>query len=230
MRAGRPVGVAGKRSYTAACVANRYGGCSRSFDMVRVLTRMVCGVLLLGASLYGLPGMAQPADAALEQDRLLLRLLSCQLPWAEVVSPSVPVGLAVQRMEALGKSAAAGGVGDKTIAGPLLLGRACLQNVHFGGAAGSFWVSGQVCQPGIDDFVRELRKIGVALHGGKLPPALAALPMPASMPRYWAGTDRQFYLLLNGSIELAGNGLRLGDDSALSFFCMLRPPAEYEQR
>lgn len=198
--------------------------------MARVITRTVFSSLLLGACLCCHSSIAQPADAALAQDRLLLQLLSCQLPWSEMVSPSLLVGQAMERMEALGRSAPSGGVGDKIIEGPLNLYGACLQKVHFTGAAGSFWVSGQICQQGTDDFLQVMHGIGVQLNRGKLPPVLSSLQLPDTPSTYWRGSERQFYLLVKGKISVVANGLQVEAGSALSFFCMLRPPAEYEQR
>ena len=93
--------------------------------------------------------------AAASPDQERLRLLSCDLPSATGGKAAIDWFNATA--EALSQDR------GHRIAGPITLGKACLQNVDIAGAFGVVMVEGDICNARLDDFTEALAAAGTTL-------------------------------------------------------------------
>lgn len=112
-----------------------------------------------------LPAAAQPADAALDANKL--RLLSCDRSGAAGAARTEAVAWLNASAAALPADA------GQRLAGPVRLGKACLQNVTVSGSFGVMVIQGEICNAGLDEFTDALAaagtRLGTDMAGKKMP-------------------------------------------------------------
>lgn len=141
-----------------------------------------------------LPAAAQPAGSAsrhhdLALDTGKLRLLSCDRSGAAGAAHAEALAWLNQSMATL-----PGDAGQR-LAGPVRLGKACLQNVTVSGSFGVMVIQGEICNTGLDEFTDAL-----AAAGTRLGEDFAGKKMPGTVLGM-AGKGRQ-YMVTRGMIDM----------------------------
>ena len=150
-----------------------------------------------------LAGPCSIAAASPDEDKL--RLLSCEMPSAVPAAHKEAVDWFNHTAETLARDE------GQRIAGPVMLGKACLRNVTVAGGFGVAMIQGDICNERLDDFTAALAGVGIALD--KNPDAR----MPAAVLGK-VGKEMQ-YLVTQGRMDPV-TGKIVAGATPYSFTCM----------